>query len=32
VFAKVAILLAVIIFLQRRPAGLFAARGRNAEA
>ena len=32
VFAKVAILLAVIIFLQRRPAGLFATRGRNAEA
>jgi urea transport system permease protein len=32
VFAKVAILLAVIIFLQRRPAGLFAPRGRNAEA
>ena len=32
VFAKVAILLAVILFLQRRPAGLFAPRGRNAEA
>ena len=32
VFAKVAILLAVILFLQRRPAGLFAVRGRNAEA
>jgi len=32
VFAKVAILIAVIIFLQRRPAGLFATRGRNAEA
>jgi urea transport system permease protein len=32
VFAKVAILLAVILFLQRRPAGLFAMRGRNAEA
>jgi urea transport system permease protein len=32
VFAKVAILIAVILFLQRRPAGLFAARGRNAEA
>jgi urea transport system permease protein len=32
VFAKVAILLAVILFLQRRPAGLFAAKGRNAEA
>jgi urea transport system permease protein len=32
VFAKVAILLAVILFLQRRPAGLFATRGRNAEA
>ncbi|MBI3635467.1 MAG: urea ABC transporter permease subunit UrtB [Candidatus Rokubacteria bacterium] len=31
VFAKVAILLAVILFLQRRPAGLFAPRGRNAE-
>ncbi len=31
VFAKVAILLAVILFLQRRPAGLFAARGRNAD-
>jgi urea transport system permease protein len=32
VFAKVAILLAVILFLQRRPAGLFATRGRHAEA
>jgi urea transport system permease protein len=32
VFGKVAILVAVILFLQRRPAGLFAARGRNAEA
>ena len=32
VFAKVAILIAVILFLQRRPAGLFAAKGRNAEA
>jgi urea transport system permease protein len=32
VFAKVAILLAVILFLQRRPAGLFAAKGRDAEA
>jgi urea transport system permease protein len=31
VFAKVAILIAVMLFLQRRPAGLFAARGRNAE-
>jgi urea transport system permease protein len=32
VFAKVAILIAVILFLQRRPAGLFAPRGRNADA
>ena len=32
VFAKVAILIAVILFLQRRPAGLFATRGRGAEA
>ncbi len=32
VFSKVAILVAVIIFLQRRPAGLFATRGRNADA
>ena len=32
VFAKVAILVAVMLFLQRRPAGLFAAKGRNAEA
>ena len=32
VFAKVAILLAVILFLQRRPAGLFAPRGRSADA
>jgi urea transport system permease protein len=32
VFAKVAILVAVMLFLQRRPAGLFAPRGRNAEA
>jgi urea transport system permease protein len=31
VFAKVAILVAVILFLQRRPAGLFANRGRNAD-
>jgi urea transport system permease protein len=31
VFAKVAILVAVILFLQRRPAGLFATRGRNVE-
>jgi urea transport system permease protein len=32
VFAKVAILVVVIFFLQRRPAGLFAPRGRSAEA
>ncbi|MBI1736273.1 MAG: urea ABC transporter permease subunit UrtB [Candidatus Rokubacteria bacterium] len=32
VFAKVLILVAVILFLQRRPSGLFAMRGRNAEA
>jgi urea transport system permease protein len=32
VFGKVAMLVAVILFLQRRPAGLFATRGRNAEA
>ena len=32
VFAKVAILVMVILFLQRRPAGLFATRGRSAEA
>jgi urea transport system permease protein len=32
VFGKVAILVGVILFLQRRPAGLFASRGRNAEA
>jgi urea transport system permease protein len=32
VFAKVAILVAVILFLQRRPAGLFAPRGRHADA
>jgi len=32
VFAKVAILVAVMLFLQRRPAGLFATRGRGAEA
>ncbi|HEY7650354.1 MAG TPA: urea ABC transporter permease subunit UrtB, partial [Methylomirabilota bacterium] len=32
VFAKVAILIAVILFLQRRPAGLFATRGRHAES
>ncbi|MBI4245740.1 MAG: urea ABC transporter permease subunit UrtB, partial [Candidatus Rokubacteria bacterium] len=32
VFGKVAILIGVILFLQRRPAGLFASRGRNAEA
>jgi urea transport system permease protein len=32
VFSKVAILIAVIIFLQRRPAGLFATRGRHADA
>src|SRR5437867_11905818 len=32
VFAKVAILIGVILLLQRRPAGLFATRGRSAEA
>jgi urea transport system permease protein len=32
VFAKVAILVAVILFLQHRPAGLFATRGRGADA
>ncbi|HEV8616522.1 MAG TPA: urea ABC transporter permease subunit UrtB [Methylomirabilota bacterium] len=32
VFSKVAILIGVILFLQRRPAGLFAPRGRNADA
>ena len=32
VFAKVAVLVAVILFLQRRPAGLFATRGRSVEA
>ncbi|HEV8471395.1 MAG TPA: urea ABC transporter permease subunit UrtB [Methylomirabilota bacterium] len=32
VFAKVAILVAVMVFLQRRPAGLFAMRGRSADA
>src|SRR5204862_45343 len=32
VFAKVAILVLVMLFLQRRPAGLFATRGRSAEA
>jgi urea transport system permease protein len=32
VFAKVAILIVVMLFLQRRPAGLFATRGRGAEA
>jgi urea transport system permease protein len=32
VFGKVAILVGVILFLERRPAGLFATRGRNAEA
>jgi urea transport system permease protein len=31
VFAKVAILVLVMLFLQRRPAGLFAMRGRHAE-
>ena len=32
VFAKVAILVLVILFLQWRPAGLFATRGRHADA
>jgi urea transport system permease protein len=32
VFAKVAVLVAVIVFLQSRPAGLFATRGRHAES
>ncbi|HEY3066492.1 MAG TPA: urea ABC transporter permease subunit UrtB [Methylomirabilota bacterium] len=32
VFAKVAVLVAVMLFLQRRPAGLFATRGRSVEA
>ena len=30
--ARIEILIAVMLFLQRRPAGLFATRGRNAEA
>jgi len=32
VFAKVAILVGVMLFLQSRPAGLFAGRGRHADA
>jgi urea transport system permease protein len=32
VFGKVAILVAVILFLQRRPSGLFAAKGRYADS
>jgi len=32
VFGKVAILVAVILFIQRRPSGLFAAKGRYAES
>ena len=32
VFGKVAILIAVILFIQRRPSGLFAAKGRYADS
>jgi urea transport system permease protein len=32
VYAKVLILVLVILFLQRRPAGLFAVKGRHADA
>jgi urea transport system permease protein len=32
VYGKVFILVLVILFIQRRPSGLFAARGRHAEA
>ena len=32
VFGKVAILVAVILFIQRRPSGLFAAKGRYADS
>lgn len=32
VYAKVAILLLVVLFLQRRPSGLFAIKGRHAES
>jgi urea transport system permease protein len=32
VFGKVAILVLVILFVQRRPSGLFAAKGRHAES
>jgi len=32
VYGKVLILIAVILFIQRRPSGLFAVKGRNADA
>jgi urea transport system permease protein len=32
VFGKVAILVLVILFIQRRPSGLFAAKGRYADS
>jgi urea transport system permease protein len=32
VFGKVAILVVVILFIQRRPSGLFAAKGRYADS
>jgi urea transport system permease protein len=32
VFGKVLILVLVILFIQRRPSGLFAAKGRYAES
>jgi branched-subunit amino acid ABC-type transport system permease component len=32
VFGKVLILVLVILFIQRRPAGLFATKGRYAES
>jgi urea transport system permease protein len=32
VFGKVAVLAAVILFIQRRPSGLFAAKGRYVDA
>jgi urea transport system permease protein len=31
VLAKIAVLVLIIVFIQRRPQGLFAARGRSAE-
>jgi urea transport system permease protein len=32
VLAKIAVLIFIIVFIQKRPSGLFALKGRSAEA